>query len=227
MKEILTRTFFYCSRDGKREDHITFTYYGHSGVRMTFKGLEIYVDPYLEVFDYTGQPKADLIVISHDHDDHLDLKAISLIRKDSTEFVGNKDVQRVLKEAHVLNNGDNMEWKGINIKAVPAYNIDHKNPETNEPFHPKGVGNGYIFDFDEFLAYFAGDTEFIPEMKDLPKEMNVVFLPNNLPYTMDDDMFIAAVNLLKPQILFRYHYFDPISKETEARIPEQISFVKP
>jgi len=104
----------------------------------------------------------------------------------------------------VMKNGDTKTVGGLKIEAVPAYNIVHKR-ETGQPFHPKGVGNGYIITFGDKRVYVAGDTENIPEMKNI-KNIDVAFLPMNLPYTMTPEMAADAARMIKPRVLYPYHY---------------------
>jgi len=94
--------------------------------------------------------------------------------------------------------------KGIKIEAVPAYNIQHKR-DNGEPFHPKGMGNGYILTFGELRVYIAGDTENIPEMKEI-KDIDIAFLPMNLPYTMTPEMVAEVARIIKPKLLYPYHF---------------------
>jgi L-ascorbate metabolism protein UlaG (beta-lactamase superfamily) len=103
-----------------------------------------------------------------------------------------------------MRNGDKQLVSGIQVEAVPAYNLIHKR-EDGQPFHPKGVGNGYILTLGETRLYFAGDTENIPEMKNL-RDISVAFLPMNLPYTMTPAMVADAAKTIRPQILYPYHY---------------------
>ncbi len=107
---------------------------------------------------------------------------------------------------HVLNNGDKIKTRGVDIEAVPAYNINQKR-DNGKPFHIKGEGNGYILNFAGFRIYIAGDTEIIPELE-LLKGVDIAFLPKNLPYTLSDEDFVKAANLIRPKSLFPYHYFD-------------------
>jgi len=106
----------------------------------------------------------------------------------------------------VLSNGGATVWNKIKVEAVPAYNVAHKRPDGT-PFHPKGRGNGYVLTFGSFKLYVGGDTENIPEMQQL-KNIDVAFLPKNLPYTMTDDMLVAAARSFKPKVLYVYHYFE-------------------
>ena len=103
-----------------------------------------------------------------------------------------------------MKNGDVKTVKGIEVKAVPAYNIVHKRA-NGEPFHPKGVGNGYVVTFGDKKIYIAGDTENIPEMKEL-SGIDCAFLPMNVPYTMTPKMVAEAVKMFNPKILYPYHF---------------------
>ena len=103
-----------------------------------------------------------------------------------------------------MNNGDVKNVKGLKIEAVPAYNLVHMRSE-GVPFHPKGIGNGYVITFGNKRVYVAGDTENIPEMKKL-KNIDIAFLPMNLPYTMTPEMVADASKAFKPKILYPYHY---------------------
>ena len=180
------------------------TFLGHGTLRLTFGGKIIHVDPYGSVADYSKQPKADLILITHEHGDHLDAKAIDQIRKEKTTIVANPASAKQLQGAIVMNNGDVKMIDGFKIEAVPAYNIVHKR-DTGQPFHPKGNGNGYVIAFGDKRVYLAGDTENIPEMKEL-KNIDIAFLPMNLPYTMTPEMAADAAKMFKPKILYPYHF---------------------
>lgn len=179
---------------------------GHASVRFDIGDKVIYVDPYSEVCDYAGRTPADLILITHNHYDHYDKKAIGPIETPQTAFIVSQNVGHVDARYTVLANDEYCYWEGIGIFAAEAYNINRRNPQGNL-FHPRGVGNGYVLDFDGFKVYLAGDTEPIPEMQDLPR-IDLAFLPKNLPYTMTDAEFIKAANLIKPKYLYAYHYFE-------------------
>ena len=105
-----------------------------------------------------------------------------------------------------MKNGDRRTLQGFEVEAVPAYNIVHKRPDGN-PFHPKGQGNGYVITFGGKRIYVAGDTEPIPEMAAL-KDIDIAFLPMNLPYTMSPEMTAEAARTIRPKILYPYHYGD-------------------
>ena len=180
--------------------------FGHASVRFDIDGKVIYVDPYGEVYDYRGKAPADLILVTHNHYDHYDPKAYKEIETPRTTYIVSQNVGRVDERYTVLANDQVCTWEGIEIAAVEAYNVNRRNPQ-GELFHPRGVGNGYVLDFGGFKVYLAGDTEPIPEMKDLPA-VDLAFLPKNLPYTMTDEEFVKAANLIKPKYLYCYHYFE-------------------
>jgi L-ascorbate metabolism protein UlaG (beta-lactamase superfamily) len=103
-----------------------------------------------------------------------------------------------------MNNGDRTTVGGFEIDAVPAYNIVHKRPDGN-PFHPKGLGNGYLLTVGGKRIYVAGDTEPVSEMKNL-KDIDIAFLPMNLPYTMSPEMTAEAAKTIRPKVLYPYHF---------------------
>lgn len=178
---------------------------GHASLMLSLNKLTIYVDPISSVCDFTDMPKADLILITHDHYDHLDSKAWqNIFQEGKTIMISAPTTLPVAKDTKFISNGQTTNYGNIKITAVPAYNIINKRPDK-KPFHPKGYGNGYILDFDRFQLYIAGDTENIPEMASL-KDIDIAFLPKNLPYTMSDDMFIKAVKSFSPKIVYPYHY---------------------
>jgi L-ascorbate metabolism protein UlaG (beta-lactamase superfamily) len=177
---------------------------GHGSLMMTFDGKIIHVDPYGDVADYGSLAKADLVLVTHEHFDHMDPKALQAILKPDTIIVGAKACAGRLPKAVILANGETRTVLGLSIEAVPAYNIEHKRPDGN-PFHPKGTGNGYIITFGDTRVYVAGDTENTPEMKAL-KSIDVAFLPMNLPYTMTPEMVADAALAFHPKILYPYHF---------------------
>jgi len=180
------------------------TFLGHGTLMMTFAGKTIHVDPYGEVADYTALAKADLVLVTHEHFDHLDPAALKAIMKPETTVVATRACASELPKAIIMANGDTRTVLGLPVQAVPAYNIAHKRPDGN-PFHPKGSGNGYIITFGDKNVYLAGDTENSPEMKAL-KNIDIAFLPMNLPYTMTPDMVADAARAFRPKILYPYHF---------------------
>jgi L-ascorbate metabolism protein UlaG (beta-lactamase superfamily) len=177
---------------------------GHGTLMFVYDGKTIHVDPWSRLADYAKLPKADLILVTHEHRDHLDTEAIAVIQKDNTRIVINQACAQKVPSGIVMKNGDTRTLHGLKIEAVPAYNMVHKR-SSGEPYHPKGNGNGYIVTFGDKRIYIAGDTENIPEMKSL-KNVDVAFLPMNLPYTMTPEMVADAAKVFKPKILYPYHY---------------------
>jgi L-ascorbate metabolism protein UlaG (beta-lactamase superfamily) len=194
------------------------SFLGHGSLYFTFGGKVIHVDPYSAVADYSTLPKADVILVAHEHQDHLDLKALNLVRTDKTIVVLPPVCAKQVEGGLVMKNGDVKTVGGLKIEAVPAYNIVHKR-DTGQPFHPKDVGNGYIITFGDKRVYVAGDTENIPEMKTL-KNIDVAFLPMNLPYTMTPEMGADAAKTIKPKILYPYHFGETDTSKIVALLKE-------
>lgn len=189
------------------------TFIGHGSLMFTFNGKVIHVDPFSSLAEYSKLPKADMLLITHEHRDHLDMKAIEAVRTDKTELVLTKTCAAKLKGGIIMENGDTKTVMGLKIEAVPAYNIVHMR-SAGVPFHPKGIGNGYVITFGDKRVYVAGDTENIPEMKNLAK-IDCAFLPMNLPYTMTPEMVADAAKAFKPGILYPYHYGDTDTSKLE------------
>ena len=182
------------------------TFVGHGSLFFQYQNKVIHIDPYGKLADYGTLPKADMALITHGHPDHLDLSALKKILKPTTILVCPPECAPQLKGAVILKNGDTKTIEGIKIEAVPAYNMVHMRA-PGQPYHPKGVGNGYILTFADKRVYVAGDTENIPEMKAL-KDIDVAFLPMNLPYTMTPEMVADAAKAFKPRVLYPYHTGD-------------------
>ena len=180
------------------------TFIGHGTLIFEFKGMVIHIDPVSQYADYAKMPKADIILVTHQHGDHLDPAAIKLIRKDDTALIYSETCASQMAGGTVLKNGDVTTVKGIKIEAVPAYNLVHKR-DNGQPFHPKGMGNGYMLTLGDKRVYIAGDTENIPEMRNFAN-IDIAFLPMNLPYTMTPEMVAEAVRMFHPKILYPYHY---------------------
>ncbi|MFH2012242.1 MAG: MBL fold metallo-hydrolase [Pseudomonadota bacterium] len=180
------------------------TFIGHGSLMFTFDGKVIYVDPWSRLADYTKLPKADIILLTHEHPDHFDLKTLEVLQTKNTMLLLTETCADHMKSGIVVHNGDSKTILGLRIESVPAYNIVHMRSDGN-PFHPKGVGNGYVITFGDKRVYVAGDTENIPEMR-IMKNIDITFLPMNLPYTMTPEMLANAAKTIKPKILYPYHY---------------------
>ncbi len=169
-----------------------------------FAGKVIHVDPVSREADYSTMPKADLILITHEHSDHFDLDVIRMLTTKKTDIVLTEICAEQGVSGIVMKNGDVKNVSGLKMEAVPAYNILHKR-KSGKPFHHKGDGNGYVITFGDKRMYIAADTENIPEMKNL-NNIDIAFLPMNLPYTMTPEMVVDAAKMFNPKILYPYHY---------------------
>jgi L-ascorbate metabolism protein UlaG (beta-lactamase superfamily) len=183
---------------------LAITFIGHGSLMLEFQRKVIHIDPYGTLADYSALPDADLILLTHHHRDHLDPEALAHVRTKSSRVVLTQTCAETVDGGIVMHNGDVRTVMGIGIEAVPAYNVVHKR-DSGEPFHPKGIGNGYVLTFGDKRVYVAGDTENIPEMKAL-RDIDVAFLPMNLPYTMTPEMAADAARAFGPGVLYPYHY---------------------
>ena len=178
----------------------------HASFVMTTPGLTIYNDPVGGKELYDGQPAADLILITHEHGDHYDADTLAALAGPDTKLVVNPAVMAMLSDdlkarATELANGGTTTVGDIAIEAVPAYNTT----EDRLKYHPKSRDNGYVFSADGLRVYIAGDTEDIPEMRAL-SDIDIAFVPMNLPFTMDTDQAASAVSEFKPAYAYPYHY---------------------
>jgi L-ascorbate metabolism protein UlaG (beta-lactamase superfamily) len=182
---------------------LTIHFIGHGTLMFEIKNKVIHIDPWSKLADYTKLPKADIILITHEHPDHLDTAAINAITKKKTKMVVNGAVFEIIKKGIVIKNGEKKTVDGIEIEAVPAYNAT----ADRLKFHPKSRDNGYVLTIGKKRIYIAGDTENIPEMADL-KNIDIAFLPMNQPYTMTPEQVADAAAKFNPKILYPYHYGD-------------------
>ena len=189
------------------EGDLEMFFIGHGTLMFKFNDLVIHIDPVMGEADYSALPDADLILVTHQHGDHLDMTAINHLLKTGTRVVMTETCMEQLEdfEAVVMKNGDVETIQGILTHAIPAYNILHTR-SGGQAFHPKGEGNGYILKFGTTHVLIGGDTENIPEFKDLNVHVDVAFLPMNLPYTMTPAMVADAAKTFKPEILYPYHF---------------------
>ncbi len=188
---------------GKTAD-IKLTFIGHATLMIEHKSLVIHVDPWAKLADYSKLPQADMLLLTHEHQDHFDAAAMEQVKKVGTTVIYTEVIGAERQDGKVFKNGDSVDIDNLLIEAVPAYNIVHKR-DTGELFHPKGRGNGYILTIDGKRIYIAGDTENVPELKEL-KNIDVAFLPMNLPYTMTPEMVADLAKAIKPGILYPYHF---------------------
>jgi len=180
------------------------TFIGHGTLMIEAGKTVIHIDPVSREADYTLLPKADLILITHEHGDHLDKKALALITQPQTKIIVSQSCKGQIDNSQVMLNGETQSFGDFKIEAVPAYNIVNKRPDGGA-YHSRGNGNGYIINFGGKIIYIAGDTENNPEMAVL-KNIDIAFLPMNLPYTMTPQMVADGAKIFMPAILYPYHF---------------------
>jgi L-ascorbate metabolism protein UlaG (beta-lactamase superfamily) len=177
----------------------------HACIRIQYDGKEIQIDPVSKLgnrsINYAAMPKADYIFVTHEHADHYDAVALKTLSADKTQLVMNKRCADMYGSGKMMANGDKLQLADVSVEAVPAYN----STAGREQFHPKGRDNGYILTIDGLRIYIAGDTEDIPEMAQI-KDIDIAFLPCNQPYTMTPEQLVRAAKVIKPKVLFPYHY---------------------
>jgi len=178
----------------------------HGTLVLTYNNKTIYVDPYGGADKFKGLAKPDFILITDIHQDHLNTKILKEIDTKSTIFIAPQTVADKLpseykNQVEVLNNRQGIHRLGLFISAVAMYNL----PESENAYHTKGRGNGYIINFDDTKVYVSGDTSAIPEMRQL-YDIDIAFVCMNLPYTMDIQEASSAVLDFKPAIVYPYHY---------------------
>ena len=193
----------------------------HGTLAIFYKGISVHIDPvsgYGTPTDYAKEfPKASVILITHEHGDHLDKNAISTLSSDNTVLLLNAASQRQTGMGESMENGETRLLPGeIKLEAVPAYNTT----SGREQFHPKGNGNGYVLTFpDKIRIYVAGDTEDVPEMAEL-KDIDVAFLPVNQPYTMTVEQCVKAARVIRPEILIPYHFSQTDLSGLQEKLPD-------
>lgn len=208
------RTDRLTTRDGSS---LSVMFFGHASLAFEFDGRYIYVDPVGQFADYGRLPKADVILITHDHYDHLDPEAVETLEKEGTLIVGNRSSVEKLGKGRAMDNGDTLDVDDrFRIDAVPAYNTT----PGHEQFHPRGGrDNGYLLTVGDSRIYVAGDTELIPEMRSLGR-VDIAFLPVNQPYTMTVDEAAEAVRTIRPGIFYPYHFGQTDTPTDTERLAE-------
>jgi L-ascorbate metabolism protein UlaG (beta-lactamase superfamily) len=176
---------------------------GHASFKISTDDVTVYIDPYMG--DYKDQ--ADLVLVTHSHSDHCDRTKISRILRNDTAIVAPVDCAEKIGQGVIsLKPGETREIQGVLVKAVHAYNATRfRSPGV--PFHPKGVGVGYLLTVDDKIIYHCGDTDFIPEMKQI-ETVDLLLLPSGGTYTMDNPEAAEATLSLKPKAVVPMHRWD-------------------
>lgn len=191
----------------------------HASICIEHDGRVIYVDPVTQLrgrtVDYSAMPKADIILVTHEHPDHYDTAALCQLTTDKTQLIMNPRCVELYGSGQAMKNGDKQPLAGGGtLVAVPAYNTTAE----HQQFHPRGRDNGYILTLDGLRLYIAGDTEDIPEMSNI-KDIDIAFLPCNQPFTMTTDQLVRAAKTVQPKVLFSYHYGETDVSGIPAQLP--------
>jgi L-ascorbate metabolism protein UlaG (beta-lactamase superfamily) len=199
----------------QQEGEITVTPIMHASVQIEYGGKVVQVDP-TSAGDYSKAKQADLVLVTDIHGDHLDPAAISRIRKPGAPVVAPSAAAPKIENATVMANGESRSVAGLSLEAVPMYNLK-RGPAEGQLFHTKGRGNGYILTLGDKRVYIAGDTECTPEMRAL-KNIDIAFIPMNLPYTMPPAEAAECVRVFKPKVVYPYHYRGQKPEEFKAAL---------
>jgi len=190
-------------------------WWGHASFQITVNDQTIYIDPY----EGTYKDKADMILVSHDHFDHLDISKIENIRKEETIVIAPSTYNTKIRgKVKVLKAGEKVTVNNILVEAVQAYNYKRFRSPGN-PFHPKGLGLGFLITAGGKTVYFAGDTDFIPEMKCL-KNVYLALFPIDGTYTMDNLDAVEATLTIKPQVVIPMHILDADPKKFKKQVED-------
>jgi len=181
----------------------------HATAILRWGDSVFYTDPTGGADAFEGQPAANIILVTDIHADHLSTSTLEAVVGPNAALIVPQAVKDQLpapldSRAKVLKNGETMTEQGLQISAIPMYNL----PGPEEARHTKGRGNGYVIEKDGFRVYVAGDTAGIPEMRTLT-DIDIAFVPMNLPYTMGIEEAADAVLAFKPQQVYPYHYRGP------------------
>lgn len=179
----------------------TFTPVDHASFVIQTGNVSIYVDPIGDASLYAGFSSPDIILITDIHRDHLSVETINAIKQDNTIIVAPQAVVDKLQVGTVLSNGESMAVKKVHIEAIPMYNTTPQ----RLMYHPKGRGNGYVLTINRKRIYISGDTEDIPEMREL-RRIDYAFVCMNLPYTMPVEKAASAILEFRPKVVYPYHY---------------------
>lgn len=200
---------------------LTFTFFAHASLSLKAGGAYIYLDPVGSYADYASLPRADVILITHHHSDHLDREAVEALLKPGTEIVCSRAAAGELEEnCHTMRPGNVVDTRvGVKVQAVAAYNTSAGHLQ----FHPREREDcGFLLTVGGTKIYFAGDTEPTPEMRALKGKIDILFLPVNQPYTMTVDQAVETVRTLRPARFYPYHYGEVEEKTDLDRLVREL-----
>ena len=199
---------------------------GHASWKLKAGGKTIYIDPYEGDYD----EKADVILASHSHTDHCEPSKVKEATGDGTVVVAPADcAEKIGAPVKSLKPGEKAEFGEVTVKAVEAYNVKRfRSPGV--PFHPKGLGVGYIVKAEGKKVYHVGDSDYIPEMNEL-KDIDVLLIPSGGTYTMDAEDAAEATVAINPKIAVPVHIWDTdpgeYKKKVEAASGVKVMILKP
>ncbi|MAT90464.1 MAG: MBL fold metallo-hydrolase [Flavobacteriaceae bacterium] len=204
-KEVNNDTAEVIDTEAAMENPLNITPISHATMVIKWDGTVMYTDPVGGAEAFTGQPEAQLILITDIHGDHLNAATLLAVKRNATivapQAVVDELPEAMKQDVMVLSNGETTNVLGFSIEAIPMYNL----PESEDSRHTKGRGNGYVISKEGMRVYVSGDTEDIPEMRNL-KDIDVAFVCMNLPYTMDVESAADAVIDFAPNQVYPYHY---------------------
>ncbi len=208
------------TRDG---GSVTLTFFKHASLSIAVGDKIIYVDPVSDKADYARLPKADLILVTHSHYDHLDAAAVDTLSTPATDIVCDRTSAEAFEmNCHTMRPGSVAKPRDyVKIEAVAAYNTTPGHLQ----FHPKDREDcGYLLTVGGTRIYIAGDTEPTPEMLAL-RDIDIALLPVNQPYTMTVDQAVQAVQAIRPAIFYPYHYGEVDEKTDIDRLVRELEGV--
>jgi L-ascorbate metabolism protein UlaG (beta-lactamase superfamily) len=200
---------------------VKITWLGHDSFKIS-NGKTVYIDPY----KIKAAGKADVLLISHEHFDHLSMDDIKKVVSSNTSIVAAPQCADTLKkvgakEVKIVKPGEKVDVQGIAIEAVAAYNTNKINPDTKKPFHPKEDNKvGFVVTVNNVRIYHAGDTDAIEEMKNI--RTDIALLPVSGTYVMTAEEAAAAVKMIKPKIVIPMHYAAIVGSEKDAERFKQL-----
>lgn len=209
------------TRDG---GSVTLTFFKHASLSITVgEGQVIYIDPVGDKADYARLPKADLILVTHSHYDHLDAAVVDTLSTPATDIVCDRTSAEAFDmNCHTMRPGSVAKPRDyVRIEAVAAYNTTPGHLQ----FHPRDREDcGYLLTVGGTRIYIAGDTEPTPELLAL-RDIDIAFLPVNQPYTMTVDQAVAAVKAIRPAVFYPYHYGEVEEKTDIDRLVRELDGV--
>jgi L-ascorbate metabolism protein UlaG (beta-lactamase superfamily) len=198
------QTKFQQDRIETTDGDLVITFIGHASLLMEWNGQTIYFDPSSREANFYELPKASMIFVTHHHGDHCDPAALKAISIDNTKTFMSGLAHEKWNQGMILYPDQDININNIRIEVLPAYNLVHKR-DDGSPYHVKGECNSYIVTIGGKRVFVGGDTENTPEMKAM-KNIDIAFLPMNLPYTMTPEMVADGAKGFRPKILYPYHY---------------------